>query len=105
MSKFKNFLTETGDSLINKRADALTSETKDAFEDEKRMVERKIRNIENEIVSMEDLSVKNTQTLVVGETLNTKEWVNQRINYALELRDLNVELETITSLISEYFGE
>ena len=38
MSKFKNFLTETGDSLINKRADALTSATKDAFEDEKRMV-------------------------------------------------------------------
>ena len=105
MSKFKNFLTETGDSLINKRADALTSATKDAFEDEKRMVERKIRNIENEIVSMEDLSVRNTQTLVVGENLDTKKWVNQRINYALQLRDLKVELETITSLISEYFGE
>ena len=105
MSKFKNFLTETGDSLINKRADALTSETKDAFEDEKRMVERKIRNIENEIVSMEDLSVRNTQTLVVGENLDTKKWVNQRINYALQLIDLKVELETITSLISEYFGE
>lgn len=105
MSKFKNFLTETGDSLINKRADALTSATKDAFEDEKRMVERKIRNIENEIVSMEDLSVRNTQTLVVGENLDTKKWVNQRINYALQLRDLKVELETITALISEYFGE
>ena len=105
MSKFKNFLTETGDSLINKRADALTSATKDAFEDEKRQVERKIRSIENEIVSMEDLSVRNTQTLVVGENLDTKKWVNQRINYALQLRDLKVELETITSLISEYFGE
>ena len=54
---------------------------------------------------MEDLSVRNTQTLVVGESLDTKKWVNQRINYALQLRDLNVELETITSLISEYFGE
>ena len=54
MSKFKDFLTETGDSLINKRADALTSATKDAFEDEKRMIERKIRNIENEIVSSLD---------------------------------------------------
>ena len=105
MSKFKNFLTETGDALINKRADALTSATKDAFEDEKRMVERKIRSIENEIVSMEDLSVRNTQTLVVGENLDTKKWVNQRINYALQLRDLKVELETINSLISEYFGE
>ena len=103
MAKFKQFLTETGDELINKRAENLTEETKQEFEDQKRLVEKKIRNIKNNIVSMEDLSVRNTQTLVVGENLNTKEWVNQRINYALELRDLNVELETISALIKEYF--
>lgn len=103
MAKFKQFLTETGDELINKRAENLTEETKQEFEDQKRLVEKKIRNIKNDIVSMEDLSVRNTQTLVVGETLNTKEWVNQRINYALELRDLNVELDTINALIKEYF--
>ena len=103
MAKFKQFLTETGDKLINKRADNLTEETKQEFEDQKRLVEKKIRNIENDIVSMEDLSVRNTQTLVVGETLNTKDWVNKRINYALELRDLKVELETINGLIKEYF--
>ena len=103
MAKFKQFLTETGDELINKRAENLTEETKQEFEDQKRLVEKKIRNIKNEIVSMEDLSVRNTQTLVVCETLNTKEWVNQRINYALELRDLNVELDTINALIKEYF--
>ena len=103
MTKFKQFLIETGDGLINKRAENLTEETKQEFEDQKRLVEKKIRNIKNDIVSMEDLSVKNTQTLVVGETLNTKEWVNQRINYALELRDLNVELDTINALIKEYF--
>lgn len=102
-AKFKQFLTETGDKLINKRADNLTEETKQEFEDQKRIVEKKIRNIENEIVSMEDLSVRSTQTLVVGETLNTKEWVNKRINYALELRDLRVELETIEALMKEYF--
>ena len=105
MAKFKKFLTETGDSLINKRADNLTAETKQEFEDQKRDVEKKIRNIENDIISMEDLSVRNTQTLVVGETLNTKEWVNKRINYALELRDLKVELETINGLIKEYFED
>ena len=103
MAKFKQFLTETGDELINKRAENLTEETKQEFEDQKRLVEKKIRNIKNNIVSMEDLSVRNTQTLVVGENLNTREWVNQRINYALELRDLNVELDTINALIKEYF--
>ena len=103
MAKFEQFLIETGDELINKRAENLTEETKQEFEDQKRLVEKKIRNIKNNIVSMEDLSVRNTQTLVVGENLNTKEWVNQRINYALELRDLNVELDTINALIKEYF--
>ena len=103
MAKFKQFLIEPGDELISKRAENLTEETKQEFEDQKRLVEKKIRNIKNDIVSMEDLSVRNTQTLVVGETLNTKEWVNQRINYALELRDLNVELDTINALIKEYF--
>lgn len=52
---------------------------------------------------MEDLSVKNTQSLVVGDNLNVNEWVNKRINYALNLRDLRVELETIEKLIKEYF--
>jgi hypothetical protein len=72
MAKFKQFLTETGDKLINKRADNLTEETKQEFEDQKRIVERKIRNIENDIVSMEDLSVRNTQTLVVVKHLTQR---------------------------------
>ena len=103
MGKFNNILTATGDALIHKRAENVTLETKDVFEDAKREVEKRIRQIKNEIVSMEDLSVKSTQTLIVGENLNTKDWVNKRINLALELRDKNIELEVINGLISEYF--
>ena len=103
MSKFKNILTDSGSSLINKRAEILSEETKQEFEDQKRLVEREIRTIKNNITSMEDLSVKNTQSLIVGETLNVKDWVNKRIEYSLRLRDLNVELETINKLIKEYF--
>lgn len=103
MSKFKNILTDSGSSLINKRAENLSEETRQEFEDQKRLVEREIRTIKNDITSMEDLSVKNTQSLIVGETLNVKDWVNKRIEYSLRLRDLNVELETINKLIKEYF--
>ena len=60
MAKFTNILTVTGDALIQKRAENVTLETKDVFEDEKRTVEKRIRNIKNEIISMEDLSVKST---------------------------------------------
>lgn len=103
MGKFTEILTVTGDALIQKRAENVSMETKDVFEDEKRSVEKRIRAIKNEITSMEDLSVKSTQTLIVGENLNTKDWVNKRINLALELRDKEIELEVIKKLIEEYF--
>ena len=103
MGKFETILTTTGDALLQKRAKNLTDATRETFEDEKRSVERKIRNIENEIVTMEDLSVRSTQDLVVGEKLDTNKWVTKRIDFALELRDLRIELETINALIKEYF--
>ena len=105
MSKFNEILTTTGDKLIQKRADNVTEATKQVFEDEKRAIEKKIREIRNNITNMEDLSVRSTQTLIVGENLDTNEWVKRRIDYELCLRDLNVELETVTKLIAEYFSD
>ena len=103
MGKFETILTTTGDAILQKRAKNLSDVTKETFEDEKRVIEKRIRNIENEIISMEDLSVRSTQALVVGENLDTNAWVKKRINYALELRDLKIELEEIEKLIAEYF--
>ena len=104
MSKFVKCLTETGDKLLQKRAAALETETKEAFEDQKRQIEKEIRSLENDITSMEDLSIKTTQDLIVGENLKSDQWVNRRINIALRLRDLKVELDTVNDLIAEYFS-
>ena len=103
MGKFESILTSTGDAVLQKRAKNLSQATQETFEDEKRALEKRIRNIENEIVSMEDLSVRSTQALVVGENLDTNMWVKKRINLALELRDLRIELEEVNKLIAEYF--
>jgi hypothetical protein len=103
MGKFKEILTTTGDALLQKRADNLADATKETFEDEKRDLEKKIRGIKNEIVNMEDLSVRTTQDLVVGENLDSGKWVKKRINLALELHDLNIELDIVNELIGEYF--
>ena len=105
MGKFETILTTTGDAVLQKRAKNLAQATKETFEDEKRYIEKRIRNIENEVISMEDLSVRSTQALVVGENLDTNAWVKKRINLALELRDLKIELQEVNSLIKEYFGE
>ena len=105
MGKFETILTTTGDAVLQKRAKNLAQATKETFEDEKRDIEKRIRNLENEIVSMEDLSVRSTQDLVVGEKLDTNAWVKKRVNIALELRDLRIEKKVVDELISEYFGE
>jgi len=103
MGKFEEILTTTGDAVLQKRAKNLAQATKETFEDEKRDLEKRIRKIENDIISMEDLSVRSTQALVVGEDLDTAAWVRKRVNLALELRDLNIELDTVKKLIGEYF--
>ena len=105
MGKFETILTSTGDAVLQKRAKNLSQATQETFEDEKRALEKRIRNIENEIISMEDLSVRSTQALVVGENLDTNAWVGKRINLALELRDLKIELDEVEKLIAEYFAE
>lgn len=105
MGKFESILTTTGDAVLQKRAKNLSQATQETFEDEKRNIEKRIRNIENEVISMEDLSIRSTQALVVGENLDTNAWVKKRINLALELRDLKIELQEVNSLIKEYFEE
>ena len=104
MGKFFNCLTETGDNLIKKRAEAVSKETEELFNDIKRNIEKEIRSLNNDVTSMEDLSIRTTQDLIVGDNLNTEEWVKRRFDIALRLRDLNIELETINKLIKEYFG-
>lgn len=105
MGKFETILTTTGDAVLQKRAKNLAQATKETFEDEKRDIEKRIRNLENEIISMEDLSVRSTQDLVVGEKLDTNAWVKKRVNIALELRDLRIEQKVVDELINEYFSE
>lgn len=97
-------MTTTGDALLQKRAKTLAEATKETFEDERRMIEKKIRKLTNEVVTMEDLSVRSTQDLVVGENLDTNRWVRRRIDIALELRDLKIELDEVDKLIKEYFN-
>ena len=104
MGKFESILTTTSDAVLQKRAKNLAQATQETFEDEKRDIEKRIRKIENEVITMEDLSVRSTQALVVGESLDANAWVKKRINLALELRDLKIELAEIDNLIKEYFS-
>jgi len=103
MSKFTELLTDSGKSLIERRAENTASNLKAIFDEAKTELEKKIRDLDAEITKLEDLSVKNTQTLEVGKDVDFKEWAVRRIDIELEKRDLKIELETVESLIKEYF--
>ena len=103
MSKFTELMTDSGKSLIEKRAENTANTLKAIFDELKGDLEKKIRDLDIEVAKLEDLSVKNTQTLEVGKDVDFKEWAIRRIDIELEKRDLNIELETIKTLIKEYF--
>jgi hypothetical protein len=103
MSKFEKLLTTNGSELIEKRAQTRTKDAQDAFNTEKLETEKRIREIETKITDMEDMAVRSTDALVVGENINMVDWTRNRINYELELNDLRVELDIINKLIEDYF--
>ena len=95
MGNFKRMLMLTGNDAIAKRAGNLDSSAKDLFEDEKRATEKLIREIESKIFDMEDLSVRTTESLIVGENVNLQKWVKNRINLELQKEDLKFELDVM----------
>ena len=105
MNKFTTFLSQTGSDVLKRRAENLSTETEETFEDRRRDLKKAIRQLENEIKNMEDLSVKSTESLIVGENLDTGKWVDRRIDLAYEKRDLEIRLSIINGLIEDYFAE
>lgn len=103
MSKFTSLLTDSGKSLIEKRAENVSSNLKAIFDESKAELEKKLRELDAEVTKMEDLSVRSTQTLEVGKDVDFEEWAVRRIDIELEKRDLKIELEVVNNLIKEYF--
>ena len=104
-NKFESLLTLNGKELLSKRAELLSGDVEEAFSEQKRVLNKKLRSLESEIYKMEDMSVKTTDSLVVGENMNVEQWVKRRFEIELEKRDVQIELDTINKLIDNYFGE
>lgn len=104
-NKFESLLTLNGKELLSKRAENLGIDVEESFNEQKRVLNKRLRNLESEVFKMEDMSVKTTDSLAVGEGMNVDQWVKRRIEIELEKRDVQIELDTINKLIDDYFGE
>ena len=103
-NKFENLLTLNGKELLTNRAQNIGQDLEESFNDQKRAIQKRIRALDSEVFNMEDVSVKTTDSLVVGENMKVESWAKRRIEIELERRDLKIELDIINSLIDEYFS-
>lgn len=105
-NKFEEMLTLNGKALLSKRAQNLSIDVEESFNDQKRALQKKMRALDGEIAQMEDLSVKTADSLTVGDELKgPNAWVKRRFEIELEKRDIQIELDVIRKLIDEYFSE
>lgn len=90
--KQKGFLFTVGDA-------------REAAKDQVNLIEKEIRQIKSKIMNLEDLSIKSTESLVVGTDFKADEWVTQMFKLRDDLRNAEICLEIAQNIYNEYFTE
>lgn len=73
--------------------------------DQVNLIEKEIRQIKSKIMNLEDLSIKSTESLVVGTDFKADEWVTQMFKLRYDLRNAEICLEIAQNIYNEYFTE
>ena len=63
-NKFESLLTLNGKELLSKRAENLGIDVEESFNEQKRVLNKRLRNLESEVFKMEDMSVKTTDSFI-----------------------------------------
>lgn len=88
-----------------KRAEIINADAREAAKDQVNLIEKEIRQIKSKIMNLEDLSIKSTESLVVGTDFKADEWVTQMFKLRDELRNAEICLEIAQNIYNEYFTE
>ena len=59
-NKFESLLTLNGKELLSKRAENLGIDVEESFNEQKRVLNKRLRNLESEVFKMEDMSEDKT---------------------------------------------
>ena len=105
MNKFSEILSATGTSVLKKRAEIINADAREAAKDQVNSIEKEIRQIKSKIMNLEDLSIKSTESLVVGTDFKAEEWVSQIFDLRDQLRNAEICLEIAKGIYDEYFTE
>ena len=105
MNKFNEILSATGTAVLKKRAEIINADAREAAKDQVSLIEKEIRQIKSKIMNLEDLSIKSTESLVVGTDFKADEWVTQMFKLRDDLRNAEIYLEIAQNIYNEYFTE
>jgi len=94
-----------GTAVLKKRAEIINADAREAAKDQVNLIEKEIRQIKSKIMNLEDLSIKSTESLVVGTDFKADEWVTQMFELRDELRNAEICLEIAQNIYNEYFTE
>ena len=102
MNKFNEILST---AVLKKRAEIINADAREAAKDQVNLIEKEIRQIKSKIMNLEDLSIKSTESLVVGTDFKADEWVSQMFKLRDDLRSAEICLEIAQKIYNEYFTE
>lgn len=105
MNKFNQILSATGTAVLKKRAEIINADAKEAAKDKVAAINKEIRGYKSKIMDLEDLSIRSTESLVVGEGFEAAKWVDQMFEVKDRLRDAEIRLGIAQAIYDEYFGE
>lgn len=93
MNKSNETLSTTGTAVPKKRAEIINADARGTVKDQVNLIEKEIRQIKSKIMNLEDLSIKSTESLVVGTDFKADEWVTQMFKLRDDLRNAEICLE------------
>lgn len=106
MNKFVTGLVQDAQGIKKQRATALGKETADAQIDLIRVLEKRKRELENELMNLTDLSPENEFDLrPTSKNFNAAKWVEELQEVKVSLLEVQIELNVALATQKEWFGE
>lgn len=102
-TKFSKILSATGSAVLKRRAESINDDATQSQVELIASIKKAIRKVEKKIFNLEDLSVKSTESLVVGENFDSDSWVEQMFLAQKDLKDLKDNLTIAETTQKEYF--
>jgi hypothetical protein len=101
---FVNSLKRNNKQIKTERAIMIAEGTELIFKRTVEDIELRLKDKRRERAAQLDMSPENTHSLVVAKDFNPRAWVDKDLNFSMEIRNLEIELEIAKGRYQYLFG-